>query len=444
MQFSSNSLLRGFGWITAAFLLANVARFGSNVYLTKILTPELMGAVLVIMTLRNAIELLSDVGVGQNIVTSKDGNDPRFLSTAWLMQVARGGILSLILFLMAGTVARTYGVPEGAVALASLSLLATGMSSVMLYVVQRNLRYARLSNFELAHELIGIAFVVIGASLSQTIWAVVAANLASATLRAATTYFLAPRSSWTGFSTRYAMDIIRFGKWIMLTSALALVCANFDRLYLGQVVPLALLGIFGIARALCDIPIVFVNRLNHMLIFPVIAASAAKPREELRADLGTIRWRMLVAGALIMAVGITLSDIAVRSIYDSRYHEAAIILPILLTGLWFAVLASINDLILLGLSRPVYGVIANASKATYLVIGVPLAMALGGFYAAVAALAAADLLRIIPIMVGMRRERLSFFRQDLAATLIFVASALVLSLLRYALGFGTIFHGIVR
>ena len=160
MQFSSNSLLRGFGWITAAFLLANVARFGSNVYLTKILTPELMGAVLVIMTIRNAVELLSDVGVGQNIVTSRNGSDPRFLSTAWLMQVARGGILSLLLFLMAGTVARTYGVPEGAVALASLSLLAIGMSSVSLYVVQRNLRYARLSSFELAHELIGIVFVV--------------------------------------------------------------------------------------------------------------------------------------------------------------------------------------------------------------------------------------------------------------------------------------------
>ena len=444
MQFSSANLLRGFAWITAAFLLSNVARFGSNIYLTKILTPELMGATLVIMTVRNSIELLSDVGVGQNVVTSKNGDDPLFLSTVWLMQVARSAMLSLLLLSMAGYVARLYGVPEDAIVLAAFSLLATGLSSVSLYVVQRKLLYARLSSFELAHELIGIVLLVVCATLSPTIWSVVASNLASSILRAATTYFVMPRSRWTGFSGTYAMDVLNFGKWILLTSALALLCSNFDRLYLGQAVPLGLLGVFGIARALCDIPISLVGRLCHMLLFPVIAASAAKPRDELRAELSTIRWRMLAVGALVMAMGITVADLVVRAIYDSRYHEAGTILPILMLGLWFSVLANINDSILLGLSRPVYGVIANAIKAAYLVVFVPLALAWGGFLLAIAALASADLPRIIPITIGLRSERLSFARQDVAATLIFVTAALALAGLRYALGFGTAFDGIAR
>ena len=82
MRLSPAMLFRGVGWIAGMFILSNVVRFGSNLYLTRILTPELMGAVLIIFTIRNVMDLLSDVGLGQNIVTSKHGDDPIFRSTA--------------------------------------------------------------------------------------------------------------------------------------------------------------------------------------------------------------------------------------------------------------------------------------------------------------------------------------------------------------------------
>lgn len=442
MHLSPALLLRGIGWITGMFILSNIIRFGSNVYLTQVLTPELMGAVLIIMTLRNAIELLSDVGIGQNIVTNKAGDDPLFKSTAWFIQAGRGLVLSVILYVAAGQIAALYGVPATAIELAAATLLANGLSSVSIYALQRKLGFSHLARFDLAQDLCSSLLVVLAATLSPTIWALVAANFIATLVRTATTYMIAPRDSSAGFSRQHAMEILRFGKWIFLTSVLMLLCTYFDRLYLGQAAPLALLGVYGIARSLSDIPAVLVGRISNMLIFPVVASASTKPRCELRAELSGTRWRVLAVGAVAMGAGLALADLGVKAIYDSRYHGAGAMLPLLLLGLWVAILANINDFALLGLARPAYGAVGNILKVAFLIIGLPLALAWGGILLAIAVFAASDLLRLIPIAVGLRNEALSFLRQDFTATLIFAGTAAAMSAVRYTMGWGSFFDAI--
>lgn len=436
MHLSPAMLLRGIGWIAGLFIISNIFRFGSNIYLSRLLTPEIMGALLVIITIRNAIELLSDVGIGQNIVASKNGGDPVFQNTAWTIQVMRGTCLGFLMYMSASYVAEAYGVPATAVDLMSLSLVATGLSSTSIYILQRQLRVAQISLFDLAHEILGAVLAIIAATISPTIWALVVANLAASVIRAVTTYFLPADRSSFDFSRSYAKEIFHFGKWIFLTSALMLFCSSFDRLYLGAAVPLAVLGVYGIARTIADVPALLAGRLCHTLIFPAIASAASKPRHELRSELAVTRLRVLAFGAVVMGAGIAVSDLVIEFIYDSRYHEAGTMLPLLLLGVWFAIIANINEYALLGLGQPSYGVGGNTLKAAYLLIGLPLAFSAGGIMLAIAALATADLPRMMPLTIGLKREGLTFFKQDAAATLIVVAVALVLSVLRYWLGFG--------
>ena len=41
MQLSPAMLFRGIGWIAGLFILSAIIRFGSNIYLTRLLTPEI-------------------------------------------------------------------------------------------------------------------------------------------------------------------------------------------------------------------------------------------------------------------------------------------------------------------------------------------------------------------------------------------------------------------
>lgn len=223
-----------------------------------------------------------------------------------------------------------------------------------------------------------------------------------------------------------------------------LVCMQFDRLYLGQAVPLAMVGVYGIARTLCEMPVALALRLSHSLVFPAISAGSGKPRHELRASLGSVRLHLVTAGAVLMAFGMAFSDLFVRLIYDSRYHEAGTMMSLLLLGSWLSILTHINEYALMGLGRPAYAVTGNIAKALYLVVALPLALSRGGIMLAIAALAVSDLPRMVPLGIGLVRERIGFFRQDILATALVAGCAFVLLGVRYWAGFGLPWDGVLR
>ena len=51
-------------------------------------------------------------------------------------------------------------------------------------------------------------------------------------------------------SRKYVGQILHFGKWIFISSIVYFLSMYIDRLYLAKVVPLELLGIYGIARSI--------------------------------------------------------------------------------------------------------------------------------------------------------------------------------------------------
>ena len=100
------------------------------------------------------------------------------------------------------------------------------------------------------------------------------------------TYFLVP-----GLKQRFHIDrsslseITSFGKWVYINSMVYFLSMNFDRLYFAKVLPLQVLGIYGIARSLSDLLGITATHLGNSVIFPFIASHADRPRETLRREL---------------------------------------------------------------------------------------------------------------------------------------------------------------
>ncbi len=82
---SNASVVRGVAWTTGTYAFSVIIRFGSNVILARLLSPELFGILLIINTVRQGIELSSDVGLAQNVVQNSVGNTPAFYNTVWVM-----------------------------------------------------------------------------------------------------------------------------------------------------------------------------------------------------------------------------------------------------------------------------------------------------------------------------------------------------------------------
>jgi O-antigen/teichoic acid export membrane protein len=199
---------------------------------------------------------------------------------------------------------------------------------------------------------------------------------------------------------------------------------NFDRLYFAKQISLAQLGVYGIARGLADVISIFISTCSSSVLFPTIAAAGLAPAE-LRGRMLRGRRTLLLAAALGMGLFMALSDVIIGLLYDPRYSEAGAILPILCVGVWFGILTSTNDSILLGLSRPAYPAISNAAKLGAYAIGMPLAFHYYGLMAAVAVIAAGEVVKYVTLWALSHKEHLRFGRDDLLLTLAFAGSAYV-------------------
>jgi O-antigen/teichoic acid export membrane protein len=235
---------------------------------------------------------------------------------------------------------------------------------------------------------------------------------------------------------------LRFGVWIFVSSIVYFFASNFDRLYLAKIIPLGLLGVYGIARNISELLGLLAARMGNGIIFPLVAALSQLPRSELRQRLSSSRLQFLFLAALGFSLFAAVADLLINVIYDERYREAGWMLPVLIAGAWFSTLCSVNESTLLGLGKPSYGALANSLKFAFLVVALPIGFLNQGARGCVIVVAAADLCRYIPIFIGQRREKFSFGMQDAVLTVVMVGLLAVWEWLRWSWGFGTSFDGL--
>src|SRR5690606_27171143 len=104
-------VIRGSAWASGAFGARQVIRLASNVVLAALRTPAVLGVMYVINLLLQGLQMFSDVGIGPSIIQNTRGEEPRFLHTAWTIQVVRGFMLWAAGVAMAYPLALLYGEP---------------------------------------------------------------------------------------------------------------------------------------------------------------------------------------------------------------------------------------------------------------------------------------------------------------------------------------------
>jgi len=444
MKHPHYSLFKGAIWTIGAFGVGQLLRLVTNVILTRFLAPELFGIMAIANSVRLGIELLSDIGIGQNIVYNINGEKPDFYNTAWTIGLIRGVALWVVCSVAAIPISYFYNLPILGLILPVYALLSViaGLNSVGPHLATRRMQYARINAFELANDSISSVAQVILVYLNPTIWAMVLGGLVGFAGRLINSYIVVPDIKHKfNFSREYASQILKYGKWIFIASFVFFLSMHFDRLYMAKVIPLGLFGIYGIARNLSDLVGPLVIRLGSIVIFPLIASSSEIPRADLRGKLASIRLIFILIAAFGISVFVATADFLIMFVYDQRYQSAGWMLSTLLIGAWFTIICNLNESTLLGLGVPRYNAFANSLKLGWLLLGLPFGFMTYGIFGAIVVVATSDLCRYIPIFAGQLRERFSFGLQDLVVTVVMFGLVALWEWLRWEFGLGISFYG---
>jgi len=431
-----------FFWTAGTFGLSAGLKFGLNIVLAWLLAPEILGILLVVNAVRLGIELLTDVGIEQNMVHHPDGLEQRFRDTAWTLQVLRGLLLSLVFLAAAPALAQAYDIDLRIFLIVALSPLISGLHSTAIFVLVKQLEVRQRNSFELLCEALAFALQIVLALVLRSVWAPVFGLLGAVAIRSALSYALPLARQRLRFDRTIVLRILDYGKWIALTSLVMYAASNLDRLYLGKVAPLALVGIYGIARAIAELPTTLARRMSYQIIFPALAGATAQNMSDRLSELGGIRFLFTGGVCVALAAAAGIADFLILLIYDARYAEAGWMLCVLLLGALFAALSNLNEALILGAGKPLLSSLANLARLASLAILLPLGFAGAGFAGAVIAVAAVEVLHYGFIALGLLKVRAHFFRHDALALLLGALVFLAILLARGLFGLGNVLAGI--
>ena len=431
--------ISGTAWTIFGYGTSQSLRLGSNLILTRLLTPELFGLMALVNVFLMGLNLFSDVGIYPSIIQNKRGEDPEFLNTAWTVQIIRGFALWVGCLLIAFPLAQFYEEPRLQLLLpvVGLNSIFNGFNSTNLPILQRRMEIGKLIRFELGTQIIALVVMITWAWINPSIWALVGGNLVAAIAEMLWSHHLRKK-----FKQRFAWDkevikeLTSFGKWIFISTAMTFLASEIDRLMLGKLFTLEMLSFYIIAFTFADIPRQIVGKLSFQVLYPVIVKYASLPRKVLREKTLKPRWLMVLGQAIALTLLVSFGDYLITVLYDARYVQATWILPILALGLWPLMLSITSDKALLAIGSPNYAAWGNFWKFIYMAIALPLGFHFYGVLGAVVAIAFNDLPFYALTSYGLYREKLSVLKQDFAATLLLIALLGAVLTIRYNLGLG--------
>lgn len=316
-------------WSMANFGLGQIMRLGSNLILTRILSPDDFGLMALVTSFLIGLSMFSDMGFGASILQSKRGDDPDFLDTIWTLKIMRGFMIFLAAVAMAWPLALFYDTPlfTWVFPVAATSMIVGGFVPTRIDSAARHLQLGRLTVIELGNQLIGVLITVAAALILQSVWALVWGNVLGAIAQLLMFNLFLP-----GHRNRFRMEpearaeVMKFGKWIFFSTICGFLLFQGDRIILGRVLTLHQLGIYNIGLFLATVPVMLGNAIAGRLFIPMYrqhppgeSAENARILARTRAGLTAL----LLFSAIVLAwVGPPL----VALLYDPRYVAAGGIL----------------------------------------------------------------------------------------------------------------------
>lgn len=299
-------------------------KFVSNILLTRLLTPDMFGIAAIGNTLFSGITMLSDFGIQQNIVRSSR-NDDHYYQTAWTIQLLRGLVLTLIIVLLAKPFAWFYEVDglSTFLLIIAVSNLAMGLNNIESLRDYRHAILRKVAIIDIMGAMFGIGIMILWAWFSPSYVALAVGALASTSLFSVGTYVAFPRHNCRLRIEKEALaDLLGFGKWVLVSTVLAFATMQMDRMALGKLVSMHILGLYSLAWMWASMPNQILEQWAHRVFFPLVSQYIRN--ETALETIWTARRLYVLIATTAAILTYAVSDILVTTLYTAEYQGVAL------------------------------------------------------------------------------------------------------------------------
>jgi len=368
-----NRIFRAGGWTVLGHVTSQALRLGANLVLTRLLFPEAFGLMAIVQAVITGIIMISDLGIEASLISNERGQEPDLINTAWTMQIVQGTAIWLVLCAVSELIASHFQQPQLSVLLPVVGLGAVlrGFTSTKRILVTRSLAIKQVVLIETGAFAAGLLVMVVWAWVNHSVWALVGGGLVSAFLSMLASHLIlegpANRLAWDSKSAR---ELFRFGRWVLISSALTFMAGEGNKLLVGSYLGVKLLALFTLAATMNMLYSQIASQVTGKVLFPAYSEVARERPQDLRRVSARIRLFLIVPGWLMALSFVAWGDHLMWILYDERYADAGNMLRLLAVGSLLGVVGGSYDGLLWAKREGKLSIIVLGAQVLCQVVGV--------------------------------------------------------------------------
>jgi O-antigen/teichoic acid export membrane protein len=331
---------KGISWLSLLRISTRGITFVRLAILARILTPTQFGIFGVASLALALLEVLTETGINVFLIQKKDKSH-EFISSAWLVSIVRGCLISLLLILGSSFIADFFNSPESMKVLILIAAvpLIRGFINPSIINIQKNLEFQK--EFYLRSILFAVDAVIAitVAFITKSAESFAYGLIFSAVLEVILSFLLFRPWPKMDFELEKVKHIVSRGFWVTLTGIFSYFSDNGDNLAVGRLMGSSSLGLYQVAYRLSTLTVSEITEVVNKVTFPIYLKFSDDRKRLFKAFIKVSALSSLIAGV----VGAII------------FVFAAPIVLLMLGEKWISIIAVVQILAIYGIVRTIFG-----------------------------------------------------------------------------------------
>jgi len=242
-------------WMVLDTIVQKILSLGTFFVLARLLTPADYGVIAVVLMITSLTDNLTNHGM-ELALAQRGGDMEPFLDAMWTINIIKALVLAAGLFLLGPVISWFFHIPEAVplLRLSGLFIVLPKLGNARQIYFFTELNFKKIFWRDISSQImytvgaIGSVFII-GASY----WALFIGHMARLLTAVIATYLLHPNWPRLSFRFKQFLFLFAYGKWIGGQNIVNYFTSFIDRLFIGRLLPVDMLGYYSKARDLSSV-----------------------------------------------------------------------------------------------------------------------------------------------------------------------------------------------
>lgn len=350
---NTSKVLKGISSQTIVTIVLGIVEIVAFSLMSRLLTKEDFGYYAAITAITTIFSTFSETGIGTSIVQQKELSR-RFVNNAFTINLLFGTLLSLLLLVLAGPLARNVADESMKIPLMLISgtLLLHCLTSVSKSIIHRRRQFLTLGLINLISLVITTCLAVWLAYLGYGYYAIIAKAILGSIITFLLSWFLCKTKFGLALDGETFKKIFSFSGWLMASSLFRNLSHQIDRLLMPRLLSVSALGSYNRPKDFIEQISTKLNGIFDTALFPVLSGIQDNKRA-IKSSFNRSMFLMNMFALLLTMAFMFNSGLLIRVFFGEKWMDLQSVMFVISCSLLFNINGRLADCFLrsLGMTK---------------------------------------------------------------------------------------------